>query len=130
MILLDTHPWIWWVHDDARLPSNYRDELEYREADGLGVSVISCWEIAKLVEYNRLVLPVPVEQWLQQALSYPGIQLIDLTPRIAVESTQLPAPFHRDPADQIIVATARVHRCPLMTVDSKILDYVGVTKVL
>ena len=129
MILLDTHIWIWWVHDDARLPKNYRAELESREAQGLGVSVISYWEIAKLVEYNRLVLPVPVEQWLQQALSYPGIQLLDLTPRIAVESTQLPAPFHRDPADQIIVATARVHRCPLMTVDSKILDYAGVTNV-
>ena len=129
MILLDTHIWIWWVHDDARLPANYRAELEAREAEGLGVSVISCWEIAKLVEYNRLVLPVPVEQWLQQALSYPGIQLLDLTPRIAVESTQLPAPFHRDPADQIIVATARVHRCALMTVDRKILDYADVENV-
>ena len=61
MILLDTHIWIWWVHDDARLPTDYRAELEAREAQGLGVSVISCWEIAKLVEYNRLVLPVPID---------------------------------------------------------------------
>lgn len=126
MILLDTHIWIWWVHDDARLPANYRVELEAREAEGLGVSVISCWKIAKLVEYNRLVLPVAVEEWLGQASSYPHVQLLDLKPRIAVESTQLPAPFYRNPADQIIVATARVHHCPLMTIDSKIRDYAGV----
>ena len=93
------------------------------------MSVISCWEIAKLVEYNRLVLPVSTGEWLNQALSYPGVALLYLTPRIAVESTQLPAPFHRDPADQIIVATARVHACPLMTVDAKILDYAGVQTV-
>ena len=129
MILLDTHIWIWWVHDDARLPASYRTELEVREAEGLGVSVISCWEIAKLVEYNRLVLSVPVESWPQQALSYPGIRLFDLTPHIVVESTQLPPPFHRDPAAQIIVATARVHNCPLMTVEDKILNYAGVQTV-
>jgi len=51
------------------------------------------------------------------------VHLIELTPRIAVESTQLPAPFHRDPADQIIVATARVYGCPLVTLDGKILSY-------
>ena len=60
------------------------------------MSVISCGEVAKLVEYGRLVLPVPIEAWLVQALAYPGVQLLDLTPRIVVESTQLSQPFHRD----------------------------------
>ena len=89
----------------------------------------SCWEIAKLVENKRLDLPKSVEEWLDQALRYPGIRLLSLTPRIAVESTQLPGSFHRDPADQLIVATARLHRCPLATADRKILDYDGVETI-
>ena len=129
MIVLDTHVWVWWVHGDSQLPQTHRERLQENEASGLGISIISCWEVAKLVEYGRLILPVPVDDWLNQALSYPGVQLLDLTPRIAVESTQLPQPFHRDPADQIIVATARVHNCALMTVDDKIVSYAHVQKV-
>jgi len=129
VIVLDTHIWIWWVHGDAQLSNAHRAYLQAHEAQGLGVSIISCWEVAKLVEYNRLKLPSPVADWLDQALAYPGIRLLDLTPRIVVESTQLPGTFHRDPADQMIVATARVHNCPLMTVDAKILAYPHVQKV-
>ena len=123
MIVLDTHVWVWWVHDDGQLPEDYRAYVQTHEAEGLGVSIISCWEIAKLVEYNRLTLPNPVAEWLDQALLYPGIQLLDLTPRIVVESTQLPGTFHRDPADQVIVATARVYDSPLVTLDDKIRIY-------
>lgn len=123
MIVLDTHIWVWWVHGDARLSEKEVKWLEENEANGLGISAISCWEVAKLVEYGRLVLPCSVADWFDQALAYPGISLLNLTPRIALESTQLPAGFHRDPADQIIVATARVYDCPLLTVDSKILTY-------
>lgn len=123
MIVLDTHIWVWWLHDAPELAANYRAEVERHEPSGLGVSVISCWEIAKLVELGRLVLPLPVEMWLQKALAEPGIRLLPLTPRIAVESTRLPQPFHRDPADQIIVATARIYSCPLVTVDSRIRAY-------
>lgn len=93
----------------------------------MGVSIISCWEVAKLVEYNRLDLPSPVQDWIDKALQYPGIRLLNLTPRIVVEATQLPGNFHRDPADQLIVATARVHE--IATADSKILDYNGVTSI-
>lgn len=101
------------------------DLLEQNEETGLGVSIISCWEVAKLVENNRLTLPTPVEAWLEKALQYPGIRLLPLTPRIVVESTELPGDFHRDPADQLIVATARVHGISLATADRKILDYEG-----
>lgn len=103
----------------------YLDDHE-GEADSFGVSVFSCWEVAKLVELGRIELPDPVEVWMRRALAYPGIQLLDLTPAIAIESTQLPGSFHRDPADQIIVATARVLDCPLATVDTRILDYLHV----
>lgn len=94
----------------------------------MGISAISCWEVAKLVERGRLNLPCPIDEWFTQALAYPGMQLLELTPKICVESTQLPGDFHRDPADQIIVATARVYGCPLVTMDSKILNYFHVQK--
>ncbi len=123
MIVLDTHIWVWWIHGDAHLTSQQVAWLQHYESQGLGVSAISCWEVAKLVEYDRLVLPCPVGEWMEQALSYPGIQFLNLTPQIAIESTQLPVGFHKDPADQIIVATARVHNCQLLTVDAKILNY-------
>jgi PIN domain nuclease of toxin-antitoxin system len=128
VILLDTHIWIWWVHGDERLSPRHQQILTANEASGLGVSVISCWEVAKLVELNRLTLPCRLETWFAQALAYPGIRLIELTPAIAIESTRLPPPFHRDPADQLIVATARVAACPLLTADEKILAYPHVAK--
>lgn len=123
MIVLDTHIWVWWVHDDAQLPETYKEYISKNETHGLGISAISCWEIAKLVEYGRLMLPVPIEEWFSRALSYPGMQVLALTPQIAIESTQLPPPFHKDPADQIIVATARIHQCPLVSLDEKIQKY-------
>jgi PIN domain nuclease of toxin-antitoxin system len=123
VIILDTHIWVWWVHGNAHLPDHYCTYLEGHESQGLGVSVISCWEVAKLVAYDRLTLPCPVAEWLDQALVYPGVRLLELTPQIIVESTQLPGTFHRDPADQLIVATARVYHCPLVTVDTKSLAY-------
>ena len=123
MILLDTHIWIWWVHRNPALSAQVRAFIESSRAGGIGVSVISCWEVAKLVEGRRIVLTYPVLEWLQQALAYPGVRLLDFSPQIAVEATQLPGNFHRDPADQIIVATARVFDVPLVTVDAKILAY-------
>ena len=129
MILLDTHVWVWWVHGDARLTSSQASVIEEAEDDVIGVSAISCWEVAKLVERGRLTLPRPVDEWLDQALDYPGVRLIELSPEIAVASTQLPEPFHRDPADQIIVATARLNDCPLVTLDEKIVSYERVETV-
>jgi len=128
VIILDTHVWVWWVHGNPQLPETHCVYIQQAESHGLGISAISCWEIAKLVERKRLSLPCSVGDWLNQALHYPGIRLLELTPRIAVESTQLPGEFHRDPADQIIVATARVYACPLVTLDERILAYLHVKK--
>lgn len=126
MIALDTHIWIWWVQGDPQLTPDYFDYVQDHEAEGLGVSVISCWEVAKLVEGGRITLPLPVGEWIAKALAYPGVQLLALSPQVAVESTQLPGIFHRDPADQIIVATARLYGCPLVTMDQKIRAYAHV----
>ncbi len=123
MIVLDTHIWLWWVHGDPLLPQNYRSYIQQHVSQGLGISIFSCWEVAKLVERGRISLPFPVEDWLHLALTEPGIRLLQLTPRIIVESTQLPGTFHRDPADQLIVGTARVYACPLMTMDTQIRNY-------
>jgi PIN domain nuclease of toxin-antitoxin system len=123
MILLDTHVWVWWVNESPMGSKDMLRIIQEHQDDGLGVSIISCWEVAKLVERGRLELSTPVEHWIEQALAYPGVELLELTPRIAVESTQLPGEFHRDPADQMLVATARVYDIPLLTADSKLLDY-------
>jgi PIN domain nuclease of toxin-antitoxin system len=129
MIILDTHIWVWWLHGDKRLNHTQIDAIIANEADLIGVSVISCWEIAKLVQYGRLELSRPIDEWFEQSLDYPGVQLIALTPEIVIESTRLPGEFHRDPADQIIVATARLYGCPLVTLDDKILKYPYVTTI-
>lgn len=123
MIVLDTHIWVWWVHNDAQINDTLREFIQTHEDEGLGVSIFSCWEVAKLVELDRLKLHCSLDEWMETALQYPGIQLLALTPKIVIESTRLPGEFHRDPADQLIVATARTYDCPLLTVDSKILTY-------
>ena len=122
MIVLDTHIWIWWVHGDPQLPPTYLTYIQAHEPQGIGISAISCWEVAKLVEYNRLTLPLPVGDWLDQALIYPGVRLLELTPRIAVESTQLPGMVHRDPADHFIAASAKVFGLTLVTADPRLID--------
>lgn len=123
MIVLDTHIWVWWVHGDERLTGTQAEVIKANETDVIGVSAISCWEIAKLVEYGRLELPCSLEEWFEDALSYLGLRLLELTPEIAIESTQLPGEFHRDPADQMVVATARVYGCPLVMSDGRLLEY-------
>lgn len=125
MIVLDTHIWVWWVQGDSRLTQKHRQWLQQYRGQGLGVSIFSCWEITKLVEKNRLELPESLNEWFEHALAYPGVQLIDLTVPILIEATKLVG-FHRDPGDQIIVATARMLGCPLLTADQKILEYSGV----
>ncbi len=125
MIILDTHIWVWWVNEDPRLTKKYLDWIDEYQSQGLGISIISCWEVAKLVELNRINLSIPVDEWLTAALAYPGIERIELTIPIIVESTKLIG-FHRDPSDQIIVATSKVYDCPLMTADTKIITYPNV----
>jgi PIN domain nuclease of toxin-antitoxin system len=123
VILLDTHIWVWWVSRPDQLQPRRREILEHGADRVFGVSVISCGEVAKLVEHGRLRLDRTVGLWIERALAEPGVSLLQLDPQIVVESTQLPQPFHRDPADRLLVATARVLQCPLMTEDRRIAAY-------
>ena len=88
----------------------------------MGVSIIYCWEVAKLVELGRLTRSLAVDEWLAAALADPEVQQLELTIPIIIQSTKLTG-FHRPPADQTIVATAKIHGCPVLTADAKILAY-------
>ncbi len=129
MIILDTHIWIWWVDNNSRLTQRQRELINTYQSDGLGISIISCWEVAKLVENNRLILYCYVDEWLNMGIAYPGVQLLNLSLPIIVASTQL-INFHRDPADQLIVATSQVYNCSLLTADKKILAYPNVQTLI
>lgn len=73
MIVLDTHIWVWWVHGDSRLNSSHAQLIKDHEDDEIGICTITLWEVAKLVELARLVLPVGLDQWFADALAYPGV---------------------------------------------------------
>ena len=127
LTLLDTHAWIWWVTEDRRLPAAARRVLDRQAARGsLAVSLISVWEVAKKVEKAQLVLDRPVDDWIDQASARPGLQLLELTRPILIESCRLPGTFHGDPADQILVATARDRDAVIMTKDDRIRQYAHV----
>ena len=124
MILLDTHVWIWWLSAEKdRLSADQRASLSEEAFHSVGVSAISCWEVAMLVRKGRVDLGMPIAEWFGESLTESGLELHALSPEIAIESMNLPGEFHGDPADRIIAATARVHGCPLLTADRKILAY-------
>ncbi|MBI3493412.1 MAG: type II toxin-antitoxin system VapC family toxin [Acidobacteria bacterium] len=129
-IVLDTHAWVWWVTKDRRLSKRASHAIDNAiEADGLLLSAISVWEVAKKVEKKQLVLDRPVRDWLDHARSVAGLMVAELTTAILVDSCDLPQPFHGDPADQMIVATARHHHAPLVTKDGNLRRYAHVQTV-
>lgn len=124
-LLLDTHYWIW-LQAGARheFSQSILKAIDEAAANGnLLLSVMSVWEVGMLESKGRIELYAPCEEWVRKALAMPGLSLAPLTPEIAVASTRLPEPFHGDPADRIIVATARVLGARLVTRDNKILAY-------
>jgi PIN domain nuclease of toxin-antitoxin system len=123
-ILLDTHVWIWLSIDDRQSLSP-RAQAALDQGRPKWISAISCWELAKLVEKRRLGFTISTLTWMRRSLTENDIRIADLTPEIAVESTLLQE-FHRDPADQIIVATSRVLGVPLVTADQRISRFSGV----
>jgi PIN domain nuclease of toxin-antitoxin system len=124
-ILLDTHCWVWsQFGHDHEFSALGLSTFKQAAADGmLLLSVISVWEVAILESKHRLHLNMECLDWVRQALETPGLSLVPLTPEIAVESTRLPGNIHADPADRILVATARNLGARLMTRDQALLDY-------
>ena len=124
-LLLDTHCWVWaQLGVVQQLSRAAQSAIRVAETAGqLLVSVISVWELAMLEKRGRVALPMNIRVWVEEALGKPGVSLAPLTPEIAVESIHLPGEMHADPADRIIVATARVVGATLLTKDKRLLDY-------
>ena len=122
--VLDTHALVWLLEGNERLGEKSRELVRAAATNRtLYVSAITPWEIAMLVTKGRLAFNREVGQWLNIALAMPGISVVPLSVEISVASTQLPGDFHADPADRIIVATARQLGATLITEDKLILDY-------
>lgn len=124
-IVLDTHVWLWVVEGDRRqvAPQAIKAIEGASQRGEILVSAISVWEIGMLEAKGRISLSRPVEDWVRSALRAPGTRLLSLTPEIAIESTRLPGSAHGDPADRILIASARVTGGWLATRDRVILNY-------
>jgi PIN domain nuclease of toxin-antitoxin system len=119
--LLDTHAWVWWISGDPRLAVREREVLDSLSPSERPVLAdISLWEVATLVERGRLELDLDLERWLAIASAPATVELARVTPAVAAEVARLPERFHRDPADRLIVATARVRKLSVLTRDRKI----------
>lgn len=130
MALLDTHVLLWWLDDPDRLSSALREVVEAADSDSpLLVSDISLWEVATLHSLGRIRLETPLREWLDKAVSPPLVRRQAISPAVATEVAALPDSFHRDPADRILVATARVLGATLLTRDRRIVDS-GLTDTL
>lgn len=129
-VVLDTCAWLWTCAEPEKLSAPARAVIEReRRRGGLVVSVFSAWEIAKLVQKGKLRFSIPCRAWIDQAVRADGIAMHPLTPEICVESTELPGVFPGDPADQIIVATARVLSTAVVTADRQILGYPHISTI-
>lgn len=125
MIVLDTHVLIWWGTNDPSLSQAAHAAIkEELQPEGvILVSAITAWEIAMLVKHGRLALTMDADTWLDTVATVSNLRFVPVDTHIAIRSVDLPGEFHKDPADRIIVTTAREHAAVLITADSKIRDY-------
>lgn len=125
VIVLDTHALVWWAGGDSNLSDSAarRIQQEQEKKGSILISSITAWEIAQLVERGRLLLSMDVSDWMNLVAQIPAVTFVAVENEIAIKSVSLPGEFHKDPADRIIVATARKFAAPLITKDEKILAY-------
>lgn len=120
--LLDTHVLVHWIAGGELSKPHRRVINKATEESPLWVCDITLWEIAMLFERGRIDLDLPLRDWLERATAPPLVQRTSITPAVAAEVAVLPDSFHRDPADRIIVSTARVLGATLLTRDRRIID--------
>jgi len=127
VIVLDTHAWLWWVSEPARLGKGARRAL--RAGARIGVPAICCLEVATAAVRGRIALDREPLEWMQEALALPRVELLPLSPAVAARAAALPRRFPGDPADRLIVATAQVEAAPLVTRDDRLRGQPGLETV-
>ncbi len=121
MIVLDTDVWYWWASGQpARLSQALLDTLAV--APTVGVSPVSCFEVAGAYRRGRLELPLPVAEWFVEALERSDVELLPLTSDVAARAAALTA-LHSDPFDRIIIATALEWDGQLASADGQFAAY-------
>jgi PIN domain nuclease of toxin-antitoxin system len=123
VLLLDTHAILWLDNGDPLSAAAHEAIRRAVPAGGVLVSPASAWEIGLLVSKGRLTLDLDPVAWFQRFLRVAGIRLTPLTIEIAAGCSFLPEPFHGDPADRVLVTTARERDVPLVTRDRRLLDF-------
>jgi PIN domain nuclease of toxin-antitoxin system len=123
MLLLDTHVWWWALNEPKKLSNKALKVIRKNLPSQRAIASISMWEFAMMVSTGKVEIRIPTDLWLDQAINQTGLEVFDLNPKIATESCNLPGDFHKDPADRIIVATARINELTLVTKDKKIINY-------
>lgn len=131
MIILDTHVLVWWVNGSGLLSSKASKAIQETLAQKreVVISSITAWEIAMLIKKGRLILSMDVESWLNEVSQIDGVRFMPVDNEIGIKSTMLPGEFHKDPADRMIVATARKLALPIVTADEKISQYTYVKTI-
>ncbi len=122
-LTLDTHVLIWYT-EGVKLTDTQVNVIEkVREKNALYISAISIWEIFMLARKDKIAFSITLNEWIDRLLSTPGLNLIDLSVPILIQSCELPNYQHKDPADRLIIASSRFINSHLMTYDQKIIDY-------
>jgi len=121
-VLIDSHIWIWWLNGQDELTSKNRLHLDGLAKRGTPpfLSAISLWEAQMLFRKGRLTLNMDFARWITQASDPQVVRVLPLDTAVILALDRLPDSFHGDPADRIIVATAKAHSLPLMTEDKRI----------
>jgi PIN domain nuclease of toxin-antitoxin system len=131
-VLLDTHIWLWLAFGTTGvLRTPVLQAIEHAgQSGGVLVSIVSIWEISLLHAHGRIVLPLPIRDWIALALARPEIKLGGLNrPATVIDSVNLPEDLNNDPADRFLIATARAQRAVLITRDERIIAYAGTGNV-
>jgi PIN domain nuclease of toxin-antitoxin system len=122
-LLLDTHAAIWYSHDQLPVAATNKLDDAARSGSPLLLSPITAWEVGQLASRGRVDLTTTPQRWFYGVLATPGVRLAELTPDILIASSYLPGKPPNDPADRILIATARELGATLVTRDRAIIAY-------
>jgi PIN domain nuclease of toxin-antitoxin system len=120
--LLDTHVWIWTQEAPEKF-GRRTTRLLTDSRNGLYVSTVSTLEIARLVKDGTIAFSGSLDSWVSETLDALACGTLEISHKIAIGAYSLPGKFHKDPADRLLVATARIHELTLVTMDKRILRY-------